>query len=88
MKIFLLWSVFPMLFLCSFLIAQENKAATLIKTPKVKQGEQVVIQIKVTPAANVSGQLDVFVQPKASLRSEFMVDTRWVLVRQTCRNSD
>jgi hypothetical protein len=50
----------------SSLLAQVNQAAMTATPHKVKQGEQVTIQIKINPAPNVGGRVDVFVAPDGS----------------------
>jgi hypothetical protein len=61
-----LLSVFAVLFLAPCLVAQTNQAAMAASPREVKQGEQVTIQVKVSPAPNVGGRLDVFVAADGS----------------------
>jgi hypothetical protein len=61
-----LWSMYAVLFLSSCLLAQANQAAMAASPHEVKQGEQVTIQVKVNPAPNVGGRLDVYVAPEGS----------------------
>lgn len=58
-----MWFLF--LALSSASLAQ-NKAGIAANPHKVKQGEQVTIQVKVSPAPNVAGRVDVFVAPEGS----------------------
>jgi hypothetical protein len=62
----ILCSVFAFLLLGSWLIAQAKQAAMAASPHGVKQGEQVTIQVKVNPAPNVAGRLEVFVGPEGS----------------------
>ncbi len=61
-----LWSMFAALFFSSCLLAQTNQAAMATSPHKVKQGEQVTISVKVSPAPNVPGRLDIYVAPEGS----------------------
>jgi len=61
-----LFAAFAALILGSGALAQSNQA-TMAATPhKVKQGEQVTIQVKINPAPNVPGRVDVWVAPEGS----------------------
>jgi hypothetical protein len=61
-----LCSMFAVLVLTSCLLAQTNQAAMAAKPHQVRQGEQVTIQVSVSPAPNVSGRVSVFVAPEGS----------------------
>jgi hypothetical protein len=50
----------------SALLAQAGHATMATSPRKVKQGEQVSIQVKVSPAPNVLGRVDVYVAPEGS----------------------
>jgi hypothetical protein len=51
--------------LCSpWLFAQAGQASMAVQPPKVKQGEQVSIQITVSPAPNVGGWIDPVIAPE------------------------
>lgn len=61
-----LWSMVAVLFVSSCLLAQANQAAMAASPHKVKQGEQVTIQVNVSPAPNVAGSVEVYVAPEGS----------------------
>jgi hypothetical protein len=58
------WSVLPILFCSLFLAAQTNQAATAVHSTKVKQGDRVIVAVKVNPAPNVAGTLGISVAPE------------------------
>lgn len=59
-----IWPVFAVLFLGSYSLAQTNQAAMTATPHEVKQGEQVMIQVKISPAPNIAGRVDVFAAPE------------------------
>ena len=60
------WSMLAGLFLSSCVLAQTNQAAMAATPHTVKQGEQVLIHVKVNPSPSVGGRLDVFIAPEGS----------------------
>jgi hypothetical protein len=66
-----LLSMFAVLFLASFLEAQTNQAAMAANPHQVKQGEQVKIQVSVSPSPNVPGTVTVFVAPEGSTETSW-----------------
>jgi hypothetical protein len=62
----IIWSTFLALLLCTSAPSQSTQAAMAASPHKVKQGEQVTIQVKVNPAPNVPGRVDVWVAQEGS----------------------
>ena len=50
----------------SGLLAQSNQATMGASPHKVKQGEEIRFQVRVSPGSNVSGSVNVFIAPEGS----------------------